>query len=89
MPLLCGHVAGRIHEERGEMEVSHSVSLAYEESQLTYDKKSGHVAQDILPYMCVYEDCSTPEEMYLTSDDLLKHVQDQHSILQWVCSPCA
>lgn len=51
--------------------------------------KRGHVAQDILPYMCVFEDCKTPEEMYLTSDDLLKHVQDHHSTLQWVCSQCA
>ncbi|KAK8104731.1 uncharacterized protein PG998_011764 [Apiospora kogelbergensis] len=49
----------------------------------------GHVAQDILPYMCVYEDCRTPEEMYLTSDDLHKHVQDNHSILHWVCSQCS
>ncbi|KAK8054405.1 hypothetical protein PG996_013706 [Apiospora saccharicola] len=48
----------------------------------------GHVAQDILPYMCVFENCSTPDEMYLTSDDLLKHVQDHHSTLQWVCSQC-
>ncbi|KAK8115457.1 hypothetical protein PG984_011959 [Apiospora sp. TS-2023a] len=49
----------------------------------------GHVAQDILPYMCVFEDCNTPEEMYLTSDDLLKHAQDHHSTRQWVCNPCS
>ncbi|KAK8867393.1 hypothetical protein PGQ11_005971 [Apiospora arundinis] len=49
----------------------------------------GHVAQDILPYMCVYEDCHTPGEMYLTSDDLHKHVQEHHSVLQWVCSQCS
>ena len=27
--------------------------------------------------------------MYLTSDDLHKHVQDHHSILHWVCSQCS
>ncbi|KAK8040252.1 chitin synthase activator [Apiospora marii] len=49
----------------------------------------GHVAQDILPYMCIYKDCPTPGEMYLTSDDLHKHMQDHHSVLRWVCTHCS
>ena len=49
----------------------------------------GHVAQDILPYICIYEHCDTPDEMYLTSDELLRHMRSQHSITRWVCDYCA
>jgi hypothetical protein len=51
--------------------------------------RRGHVAQDILPYVCVYEDCESPDEMYLTSDEFLKHVRDQHGVVHWVCDYCA
>ena len=49
----------------------------------------GHVAQDILPYTCIYEHCDTPNEMYPTSDELLRHMRSQHSITLWVCNYCA
>lgn len=49
----------------------------------------GHVAQDILPYVCIYEHCPTPQEMYLTSEELLQHMRNHHSLLQWACDPCA
>lgn len=49
----------------------------------------GHVAQDILPYSCIYEGCKTPDIMYLTSDELLNHMHGQHSVIRWVCDYCS
>jgi Fungal N-terminal domain of STAND proteins len=49
----------------------------------------GHVAQDVLPYMCIYEHCETPDKMYLTSDELLTHMRSQHSVTRWVCDHCS
>ncbi|KAL6832172.1 hypothetical protein V8C40DRAFT_238033 [Trichoderma camerunense] len=49
----------------------------------------GHVAQDILPYMCIFEDCETPKNMYLTSDELVKHMRSHHSVPRWICSYCS
>ena len=49
----------------------------------------GHVAQDILPYTCIYEHCDTPNEMYPTSAQLLRHMRSKHSITLWDCGYCA
>lgn len=45
--------------------------------------------QDIIPYTCIFEDCGTPDNMYLTSDELMKHTREEHSVSGWVCDPCA
>jgi tetratricopeptide (TPR) repeat protein len=39
--------------------------------------------------MCIYDDCKTPNKMYLTSDELLKHMRSQHGVACWVCDYCA
>jgi hypothetical protein len=39
--------------------------------------------------MCIYEHCETPDEMYLTSDELFAHMRSQHSVIRWVCDHCA
>ncbi|KAH8897709.1 hypothetical protein GQ53DRAFT_884487 [Thozetella sp. PMI_491] len=49
----------------------------------------GHVAQDILPYSCIYEDCATPDKMYLTADELVRHTHAEHSVTRWVCDYCS
>ncbi|OIW27242.1 hypothetical protein CONLIGDRAFT_645529 [Coniochaeta ligniaria NRRL 30616] len=58
----------------------------------TYSKNQdawkGHVAQDILPYSCIYHDCKTPDEMYLTSEALFNHMRGQHGVVRWVCDYC-
>jgi hypothetical protein len=46
----------------------------------------GHVAQDILPYMCIYEQCPIPDEMYLNSEELISHVRQHHGTTRWVCN---
>lgn len=46
------------------------------------------MAQDILPYMCIYEQCSLADEMYLTSEELISHVRDHHATKMWACNFC-
>lgn len=53
------------------------------------DQDRAHVCQDIMPYTCFVEECKTPEEMYLTSETLLAHLIENHSIMRWVCNLCA
>ncbi|QKX60481.1 uncharacterized protein TRUGW13939_07626 [Talaromyces rugulosus] len=48
-----------------------------------------HVAQDILPYSCIMEECSNDDEMYLKADQLLAHMRAKHSSTKWTCNPCS
>lgn len=48
-----------------------------------------HVVQDIIPYTCVIDDCDTPDEMYLTTEALMAHTLDKHSLERWTCDYCA
>lgn len=47
------------------------------------------MAQDILPHICIYDECETPNKLYPTSDELLKHMLSNHSIAKWVCDHCS
>ncbi|KAL8296208.1 hypothetical protein RB600_001615 [Gaeumannomyces tritici] len=49
----------------------------------------GHVAQDLLPYTCPFEDCPTPEDMYLSTDELTRHAIQAHGVSYWVCGHCS
>ena len=49
----------------------------------------GHVAQDLLPYSCIFDNCSSSDEMFLTSDELAKHMQKEHSTPCWTCDYCS
>ncbi|KAK3317159.1 hypothetical protein B0T19DRAFT_363278, partial [Cercophora scortea] len=49
----------------------------------------GHVAQDLLPYTCFLDNCSTPDEMYPTTDELTNHMLKEHSVPYWMCDFCA
>lgn len=44
---------------------------------------------DILPYTCIFEDCSSPEDLYHTSDDLLDHMRQKHATTYWSCDYCS
>jgi hypothetical protein len=48
-----------------------------------------HVAQDILPYSCIMQECSNDDEMYLKADQLLAHMIAKHSLTKWTCNPCS
>lgn len=49
----------------------------------------GHVAQDIIPYSCIFEECGAPDELYLTSDDLNRHMLKEHGTVRWMCDFCS
>jgi hypothetical protein len=48
-----------------------------------------HVAHDIIPYSCIVDDCETPDEMYLTAENLLGHMFEKDSVIRWTCDYCA
>ncbi|KAI9687323.1 MAG: hypothetical protein M1822_002366 [Bathelium mastoideum] len=48
----------------------------------------GHVAEDLLPYSCIFEDCSRPDEMYVTSTELTDHLKKEHCVKRWICPQC-
>ncbi|KAK0641772.1 hypothetical protein B0T16DRAFT_393999 [Cercophora newfieldiana] len=50
----------------------------------------GHIAEDLCPYVCVYDDCEKPvaEVMYTSSDDWKQHLKDCHSTASWICDAC-
>lgn len=47
------------------------------------------MARDISPYSCIFDNCSTPDEMYVTSNDLLQHFKTEHSVRCWICDHCS
>ncbi|KAK7916875.1 guanyl-nucleotide exchange factor [Apiospora marii] len=48
----------------------------------------GHVAEDLSPYVCVYEDCDSPDAMYLSTDQWKAHLAKSHSASRWICDSC-
>ncbi|RSL97519.1 hypothetical protein CEP52_010868 [Fusarium oligoseptatum] len=48
----------------------------------------GHVAEDLSPYVCVYDDCDSPDSMYVTTAEWKKHIRDKHSRARWICDAC-
>lgn len=42
-----------------------------------------HINNDLEPYVCLFEDCNNPEELYSHSEDWLKHMR-RHT-LRWYC----
>jgi TPR repeat protein len=48
----------------------------------------GHVAQDLNPYSCIYEDCADSNELFTTKDEWMNHTTNHHSIERWVCDEC-
>ncbi|KAK6498712.1 hypothetical protein TWF481_011288 [Arthrobotrys musiformis] len=46
-----------------------------------------HLASDILPYTCVFEDCQQPLQLYLTRKDWEQHIKMEHGQL-WACAAC-
>ncbi|KAK6342201.1 hypothetical protein TWF730_001679 [Orbilia blumenaviensis] len=45
-----------------------------------------HLAGDILPYICVFEDCPTPLQFYLKREDWERHIKTDHPF--WNCYIC-
>ncbi|KAL8342981.1 hypothetical protein RB598_004374 [Gaeumannomyces tritici] len=47
-----------------------------------------HVANDLIPYMCVFEDCDTPDDMYTSTFELTRHTIKAHGAPYWICGRC-
>jgi quinol monooxygenase YgiN len=48
----------------------------------------GHLAKDILPYVCIFKACKTPDEMYATTEELVKHMKQENGVARYVCDHC-
>lgn len=48
----------------------------------------GHVAQDLNPYSCIYQDCANSHDLYATREEWTKHIRSQHNEERWVCDDC-
>ncbi|KAF5963528.1 hypothetical protein FCOIX_13806, partial [Fusarium coicis] len=48
----------------------------------------GHVAQDLNPYSCIYQDCPDSHKLYATKEEWTKHMQAQHNEERWACDDC-
>ncbi|KAK8074295.1 hypothetical protein PG994_005194 [Apiospora phragmitis] len=49
---------------------------------------SGHVAEDLSPYVCIYEECDSPDSMHLSTDQWKTHLKSSHSVPRWFCDSC-
>jgi hypothetical protein len=47
-----------------------------------------HVLRDLAPYVCLYEDCSSPDTIYRTSKEWLLHMAAMHDDHVWLCRMC-
>lgn len=47
------------------------------------------MARDISPYSCIFGNCSKPDEMYVTTNDLLQHFRTEHGVRCWICDHCS
>ncbi|KAH7460528.1 hypothetical protein FOMA001_g19542 [Fusarium oxysporum f. sp. matthiolae] len=48
----------------------------------------GHVAQDLNPYSCIYQDCPDSQNLYATKEEWTKHMKSQHNSVRWACDDC-
>lgn len=48
------------------------------------DENRKHVLQDLQPYICTYEDCATPHQLFSSRDEWLHHIGWNHSP-GWCC----
>lgn len=44
-----------------------------------------HVIADLCPYICLYEDCATPNQCYASFREWLFHMETEHVPKEWVC----
>ncbi|KAK3339887.1 hypothetical protein B0T25DRAFT_512128 [Lasiosphaeria hispida] len=52
------------------------------------EKWQGHVAHDLNPYTCIFNDCKEPYKLYSTREQWTAHLRSDHSATHWYCSDC-
>ncbi|RSL67720.1 hypothetical protein CEP54_003102 [Fusarium duplospermum] len=73
--------------KKGSFQCPYCVQVLSED----YTAKSrwrGHVAQDLNPYSCIYQDCADSHDLYATKEEWIKHIKSQHNEERWVCDDC-
>ncbi|KAJ4315180.1 hypothetical protein N0V84_008514 [Fusarium piperis] len=73
--------------KKGSFQCPYCVQVLSED----YTAKSrwrGHVAQDLNPYSCIYQDCPDSHNLYATKEEWIKHIKSQHNDERWVCDDC-
>ncbi|CAM1505022.1 Fc.00g106590.m01.CDS01 [Cosmosporella sp. VM-42] len=73
--------------KKGSFKCPYCVQVLSEEYTVN-SRWRGHVAQDLNPYSCVYDDCPNTDELYQTKEEWMKHTTTVHSNQQWVCDEC-
>jgi hypothetical protein len=53
------------------------------------DDFRGHLARDMAPYVCIFGNCEMPDAMFVTTDELNKHILKHHGVQRWICNYCA
>ncbi|KAF4957458.1 hypothetical protein FGADI_3094 [Fusarium gaditjirri] len=53
------------------------------------NKWRAHVAQDLCAYVCIFEDCKSPDDMYTSTYEWMSHMARDHSATEWVCTECS
>ncbi|KAK8004772.1 D-serine dehydratase [Apiospora arundinis] len=61
-----------------------TLPMLYQES--TQWKK--HLMDDIRPYTCILDDCSSPETLYMLRSDWTRHIENDHR-KSWQCLHCS
>jgi hypothetical protein len=48
-----------------------------------------HLSEDLCPYTCPFDECSNPEQLYITRASWMSHIQKEHRTTQyWKCPAC-
>lgn len=66
-----------------------SPHFAMDWSDLNSMSFRGHVAQDLCAYVCVFEECKSPDDMFASTYAWMSHMAKFHSEVEWVCPKCA
>ncbi|SCO27216.1 related to hsp70 protein [Fusarium fujikuroi] len=53
------------------------------------NKWRAHVAQDLCAYVCIFEHCESPDDMYTSTYEWMSHMARHHSAMEWVCTECS
>ncbi|KAF4447232.1 hypothetical protein F53441_9219 [Fusarium austroafricanum] len=73
--------------KKGSFQCPYCVQVLSED-YATKSRWRGHVAQDLNPYSCIYQDCPDSHNLYATKEEWIKHLKSQHNTERWACDDC-
>ncbi|KAI3571003.1 hypothetical protein IWW34DRAFT_812082 [Fusarium oxysporum f. sp. albedinis] len=71
----------------GANAIGGGISMSPSEKRGVFEsnKPRAHVVQDLCPYICIFEDCESPDKMYASTYEWMSHLAKCHSTTEWVC----